>query len=52
MNVSSKFDIDPLGGLSGNARKPKSVTDGWTNERTDGRTDEQTHSYWQGTKKQ
>ena len=27
MNVATKFDIDPLGGLSGNARKPKSVTD-------------------------
>ena len=34
MNVSTKFDIDPLGGLSRNVQKPKSVTDGqkdgWT----------------------
>ena len=34
MNVSIKFDIDPLGSLSGNAQRPKSVTD----RRTKGRT--------------
>ena len=27
MNVSIKFDVYPLGGLSGNVQKPKSVTD-------------------------
>ena len=31
MNVSIKFDTDPLGSLSENAQRPKSVTDGRTN---------------------
>ena len=33
MNVATKFDIDPLGGLSRNARKPESVRDGQTEGR-------------------
>ena len=37
MNVSTKFDIYPMSGLSGNVRKPK--CDGQTDGRTDGRTD-------------
>ena len=35
MNVSTNSDIDLLSGLSRNVRKPKSVTDGQTDEQTD-----------------
>ena len=38
LNVSTKFGIDPLSGLSGNTRKLKSMkgqqTEGWTERRT------------------
>ena len=41
MNVSTKFDIIPLSGLSKNALKPKSVMDEGMNVQTD----RQAHSY-------
>ena len=35
MNAFTKFDMDPFDCLSWNTKKPKSVTDRWTGDRTD-----------------